>query len=68
MTVFPKPTSVTTVPITVATDGSEEAKVHVPGEVDVGSLMFREVMPPPENEPSSKGPSTGLSAVIASVF
>ena len=68
ITVVPNPASVTTVPTTVATDGVEEVKVQVPGDVEVGNFMLREVTLPPKNEASSNGPITGLVAVIVSVF
>ena len=68
ITVVPIPLGVTTLPATLATPGSDEVKVHAPGEFEVGTFRLNEVTLSLDIDRSENAPTVGLMAVICSVF
>ena len=67
MTVVPTPTGVTVVPVTVATAGDDEVKVHAPFEVEEGTFRLNTPTLSREIDRSGNAPIVGFSAVIVSV-
>ena len=66
--VVPTLLGVTTFPEIVATPGRDEVKIHVPGEVEVGTFKLNEVTLSREIVTSENGPTVGLRAVISKVL